>query len=245
MVHPGGKLKVGRRLSFGDLGTCEIVDVIGGGLRKVRFDADVALIMERFGAVPLPPYITRDADETDRDRYQTVYADAGGSVAAPTAGLHFTNSVLDTIRERGVRVEHVTLHVGPGTFKPVTVTDISQHRMHAEYYEVPPETAIALEETRAAGGRIWAVGTTSARVLESCTADGRILAGGGLTDIFIYPPYRFKSVDALITNFHLPGSTLIMLVAALAGLDQTMAAYRAAVDERYRFFSYGDAMVIH
>ncbi len=247
MVHPGGKLKVGRRITFADGCSAEIVDVVGGGLRRVRFAGSVPVraLLERHGIVPLPPYIERPAESGDRERYQTVYAVAPGSVAAPTAGLHFTTGLLDAVRERGAAITEVVLHVGPGTFKPVEVDDPSQHEMHAEWYHVPPAAAVTVNAARAGGGRVWAVGTTAARTLETVAGnDGTIAPGEGWTDLFIYPPYRFRTVDALLTNFHLPRSTLIMLVAAFAGYDATMAAYREAVREGYRLFSYGDAMAV-
>jgi len=245
MVHPGGKLRIGRRVRFGtaEAAEAEIVEVLGGGLRRVRFHRlEGRDVMARWGAVPLPPYIHRAPDAADVERYQTVYARTDGSVAAPTAGLHFTPEILEAVRARGAEVAEVTLHVGPGTFKPVEVDDPAQHVMHAEWYEVPPAAAEAVNRAKANGGRVWAVGTTAARVLE--TAAPAVTAGSGWTDLFIYPPYEFRVVDALLTNFHLPRSTLLMLVAAFAGYDQTMAAYREAVRERYRLYSYGDAMVI-
>ena len=247
MVHPGGKLKRGRTVSFGDDAVAEIVGVVGGGLRRVRFSGarSVTELMRTAGAVPLPPYIERLPDELDRERYQTVYATDDGSVAAPTAGLHFTAAVLAEVERRGVQIADVLLHVGPGTFKPVEVDDPTQHVMHREWYAVPADTADRINRARAAGGRIWAVGTTAARTLETAaTADGTVAAGSGWTDLFIYPPYRFRAVDGLLTNFHLPRSTLIMLVAAFAGVEQTMAAYREAVAQGYRLFSYGDAMAV-
>lgn len=245
MVHPGGKLKVGRRILFPD-GEAEVQAVEGGGLRRLVFTgATPRDLMERHGAVPLPPYIGRPADTEDRVRYQTVYATADGSVAAPTAGLHFTPEVLDAVRDRGAEVVDIVLHVGPGTFKPVEVEDPAQHVMHAEWYEVPEAAAERIAACRAAQGRVWAVGTTAARTLETVARDdGTIRAGSGWTDLFVFPPYRFRGVDVLLTNFHLPRSTLLMLVAAFAGYDTTMAAYRQAVDGGYRLFSYGDAMVI-
>ncbi len=247
MVHPGGKLKTGRRITFDDDCSGEVVGVVGGGLRRIRFIGPVAVrtLMERHGVVPLPPYIDRPAESEDRERYQTVYAAAPGSVAAPTAGLHFTPATLDAVRERGATVSDVVLHVGPGTFKPVEVDDPSQHDMHAEWYRVPQVAAASINAARAAGGRVWAVGTTAARTLETVAGDdGTLTAGDGWTDLFIYPPYRFKAVDALLTNFHLPRSTLLMLVAAFAGYEATMAAYREAVRAGYRLFSYGDAMAV-
>jgi S-adenosylmethionine:tRNA ribosyltransferase-isomerase len=275
MVHPGGKLKVGRKVWFGDAGeagaaggvgdasagppvrrsaagtalSAEIVEVVGGGLRRIRFHgADAATVMERYGAVPLPPYIRRPAEPADGDRYQTVYATVDGSVAAPTAGLHFTPEILAAIRTRGVAVAEIVLHVGPGTFKPVDVADPSRHVMHAEWYQVPPEAAATINAARRAGGAVWAVGTTAARTLETAASSDApragVSAGSGWTDLFIYPPYAFRVVDRLLTNFHLPRSTLLMLVAAFAGHGSTMAAYREAVRERYRLYSYGDAMAI-
>jgi S-adenosylmethionine:tRNA ribosyltransferase-isomerase len=253
MVHPGGKLKAGRTVRFGDDAVAEVVEVVGGGLRRLRFTgASIDALMERHGHVPLPPYIERPDDRDDRERYQTVYARDRGSVAAPTAGLHFTEEVFDAVRERGVTIADVTLHVGPGTFKPVEVEDPADHRMHAEWYAVPSETMGAIRRGKREGRRVWAVGTTAARVLETVAgtagvADEERAAApslSGWTDLFIYPPYEFRVVDALLTNFHLPRSTLIMLVAAFAGYEETMRAYREAVAQRYRLYSYGDAMAV-
>jgi S-adenosylmethionine:tRNA ribosyltransferase-isomerase len=252
MVHPGGKLKVGRSIAFGSDAVAEIMDVVGGGLRRVRFSGrlDANGVMERYGSVPLPPYIARPADDQDRERYQTVYAHQDGSVAAPTAGLHFTLGVLDQIRERGVTVAEVTLHVGPGTFKPVEVEDPSRHVMHAEWYRVPQATAEAINQAKAAGRRVWAVGTTVVRTLETAAERAEraeraaIGAGSGWTDLFIRPPFSFRVVDAMLTNFHLPRSTLLMLVAAFAGYEHAMMAYREAIAREYRLYSYGDAMVV-
>jgi len=246
MVHPGGKLKAGRRVYFGDEATAEIVDVVGGGLRRLRIAGPLSIehVMERFGSVPLPPYITRPPRPEDRLRYQTVYANTDGSVAAPTAGLHFTKELLETVAARGATTVDVLLHVGPGTFKPVEVDNPANHTMHAEWYAVPDATAHAIAEAKTRGRRVWAVGTTVARSLEAAATDGGIRALSGWTDLFIFPPYRFTVVDRLLTNFHLPRSTLIMLVAALGGYEHTMAAYRTAVAERYRLFSYGDAMAV-
>jgi S-adenosylmethionine:tRNA ribosyltransferase-isomerase len=255
MVHPGGKLKAGRRIWVGSEGggaEVEIVGVVGGGLRRVRFRRlDARATMERFGEVPLPPYIQRAPEPGDRERYQTVYARADGSVAAPTAGLHFTPDLLAAVRARGVEIVEVVLHVGPGTFKPVEVSDPRDHVMHAEWYEIGEAAAAAINARRAGGGRAWAVGTTVARVLETAArtaapvlAPGVLGSGAGWTDLFIYPPYRFRAVDALLTNFHLPRSTLLMLVAAFAGYEAVMGAYREAVRERYRLYSYGDAMAV-
>ena len=247
MVHPGGKLKLGRKIRFGHDAVAEVVEVFRGGLRRIRFSgrSDVEQLMDRYGAVPLPPYIERAPTEDDRDRYQTVYARVSGSVAAPTAGLHFTPETLDAIRERGSTIVDVVLHIGPGTFKPVEADDPARHTMHAEWYLVEEKTAEAINRARADGKRVWAVGTTALRTLEAvATPDRRVRAASGWTDLFIYPPYEFSVVDALLTNFHLPRSTLLMLVAAFAGYDNTMAAYRQAVARGYRLFSYGDAMVV-
>ena len=245
MVHPGGKLKRGRTVTFGEEACLEILEVVGGGLRRARLTGlSWGRLMERYGRVPLPPYIDRDPNEEDAVRYQTVYARVDGSVAAPTAGLHFTAPLFDTIRARGVRVVEVILHVGPGTFKPVDADDPSRHVMHAEWYSISQETAKAVNEARVAGKRVWAVGTTVARVLETAVADDMIRATEGWTELFIRPPYRFRTIDRLLTNFHLPRSTLLMLVCALGGFEHVMAAYRAAVAEQYRLYSYGDAMAI-
>ena len=246
LAHPGGKLKVGRKVFFDEDCSAEIVDVLGGGLRRIRFDGqlDAAELMEKYGAVPLPPYITRTPDETDSDRYQTVYAKENGSVAAPTAGLHFTKEILAALEERGVEIVDVLLHVGPGTFKPVREEDPSLHTMHSEWYSVSQETADTVNVAKAAGRRVWAVGTTSARVLETVGSEGVLREDSGWTNLFLLPPYDFKIVDAMITNFHLPKSTLLMLVAALAGHEHIMNAYRDAVTQGYRLYSYGDAMAI-
>lgn len=247
MGHPGGKLKPGRRVTFGDDAAVEIVEVLGGGLRRVRFVGllDAEATLAKYGEVPLPPYITRAPDPADRERYQTIYAAHDGSVAAPTAGLHFTPGVLTRIRDRGAAIVTLDLHVGPGTFKPVEVDDPAAHVMHPEAYAITREAAEEIESRRARGGHVWAVGTTVVRTLETVADDsGRIRAGTGETRAFIRPPYRFKAVDRLVTNFHLPRSTLLMLVCAFGGVDPVLAAYRTAVAEGYRFYSYGDAMVI-
>lgn len=245
--RPGGKLKPGRRVTFGPDSTAEIVAVIGGGMRRVRFIGalDAAATLARYGEVPLPPYIHRAPTSADRERYQTVYAEHDGSVAAPTAGLHFTPALLDAIRGRGTAVVTLDLHVGPGTFKPVEVEDLTGHQMHAESYAVSAEAAETINARRAAGGAVWAVGTTVVRTLETVAgSDGRVAAGAGTTRAFIYPPYTFRAVDRLVTNFHLPRSTLLMLVCAFGGREQVLQAYAEAVRETYRFYSYGDAMVI-
>ena len=247
MVSPGGKLKPGRRVDIAPGFTVEILQVTERRTRIVRLVSDVPIddAIERFGHVPLPPYIQRADAPSDAERYQTVFAREAGSVAAPTAGLHFTPELLDRLTARGVARAEVLLHVGAGTFKPVEVEDPDEHVMHSEWYSVSPDVAELVNERRAAGGRVWAVGTTSVRTLESATGDdGRIRAGSGETSIFLRPPANIRSVDCLLTNFHLPRSTLIMLVAAFAGYDLTMRAYRTAIDAGYRFYSYGDAMAI-
>ena len=247
MGRPGGKLKPGRTVVLGPDSAVEVLEVLDSGLRRIRFTGalDAQATFTKYGDVPLPPYIRRPATAADRARYQTVYATHDGSVAAPTAGLHFTIELLERVRARGTAVASLDLHVGPGTFKPVGVEDIAAHVMHAEAYEVSDEAAALINARRAAGGRVWAVGTTVVRTLETVAdADGRVHAGAGFTDIFIYPPYRARAVDRLITNFHLPHSTLLMLVAALGGYEAVMAAYRDAVREGYRFYSYGDAMAV-
>jgi S-adenosylmethionine:tRNA ribosyltransferase-isomerase len=247
MVQPGAKLKPGRRVTVAPDLAVEILSVTERGTRLVRLHADGEPLaaVERHAHVPLPPYIRRADAADDTTRYQTVYAREPGSVAAPTAGLHFTPELLDRLAAGGVRRVEVTLHVGAGTFKPVEVEDPDAHVMHEEWYEVTPDAADALRDVRAAGGRVWAVGTTSARTLESAAdPDGRVRAEARDTALFIRPGYRFRALDRLVTNFHLPRSTLLMLVAALAGYELTMHAYAEAVREGYRFYSYGDAMVI-
>jgi S-adenosylmethionine:tRNA ribosyltransferase-isomerase len=249
MVRPGGKRGAGRRVTVAPDLAVEVLDVIAERrTRRVRLVADggdAMAAVERHGHVPLPPYIQRADTAADAERYQTVYARESGSVAAPTAGLHFTPEVLGRVAARGVRRADVLLHVGAGTFKPLDVDDPAEHVMHEEWYEVSPESAALANATRAAGGRVWAVGTTSVRTLESAAdAGGCVRPGSGDTALFIRPPYRFRAVDALVTNFHLPKSTLVMLVAALAGYELTMHAYAEAVRERYRFYSYGDAMAV-
>lgn len=246
LVRPGKKLRAGAKLTFGEGKlTAEVTQVLEDGNRLVRFDYDGIFLelLEELGRMPLPPYIKEELQ--DQERYQTVYSRVVGSAAAPTAGLHFTQELLEQLQAMGVRLAWVTLHVGLGTFRPVQVDDVEHHDMHAEYCVIPPETAQVINETKAAGGRVICVGTTSCRTVESyANEDGTVRADGGWTKIFIYPGYRFKVLDGLITNFHLPESTLLMLVSALAGREQIMAAYREAVQERYRFFSFGDAMLI-
>jgi S-adenosylmethionine:tRNA ribosyltransferase-isomerase len=247
LVRPGGKLKPGRRVVVADDLEVEIVDSLPSGNRIVRIvsEAPVAAALARHGHMPLPPYIERTDTEADHDRYQTVYARETGSIAAPTAGLHFTPELLERIEARGVRRVALTLHVGVGTFRPVEVEDPSEHPMHAEWYSVPEATADAINQTRAAGGRVWAVGTTAVRTLETVADEvGRVHAGSGETRLFIRPPYDFRVVDGLVTNFHLPRSTLLMLVSALGGHRRILEAYREAVADRYRFYSYGDAMAV-
>jgi len=247
LVRPGKKCRTGAVLSFGDgLLKGEVVDVVEEGNRLIAFKYDGIFeeVLDRLGEMPLPPYITHKLE--DKNRYQTVYAKYEGSAAAPTAGLHFTKELLHAVEAKGVRLAFVTLHVGLGTFRPVKEEDILQHHMHSEFYEVSGEAARMINETKANGGRVICVGTTSCRTVESAAdGNGRVIAGCGDTEIFIYPGYRFKVLDCLITNFHLPESTLIMLVSALAGREQVLRAYEEAVRERYRFFSFGDAMFIY
>ncbi len=247
LVKPGKKCRPGAKLDFGEgLLKAEVLDVVEDGNRLVQFTFDGIFeeILDRLGQMPLPPYITHELK--DKNRYQTVYAKHEGSAAAPTAGLHFTPQLLQEIRDKGVEIAEVTLHVGLGTFRPVKVEDVTNHHMHSEFYQIDEETADKINRCREAGGRIISVGTTSTRTLETAAApDGSLKACSGWTDIFIYPGYEFKVVDALITNFHLPESTLVMLVSALAGKEHILSAYEEAVRERYRFFSFGDAMLIH
>ena len=249
LVRPGKRAKVGSSFDFGGILKATVTDVVDGGNRVVRFDYDtekyktVYEVLDAIGNMPLPPYITKKLE--NKSDYQTVYAKEEGSAAAPTAGLHFTDELLAKIKAKGVGYGEVTLHVGLGTFRPVKVDKIEEHLMHGEYFHITDEVAREINERRAKGGRIIAVGTTSCRVLESVsTPDGKVHAIDGETSIFIYPGYKFKAVDALITNFHLPESTLIMLVSALAGKELVMNAYETAVKEEYRFFSFGDAMLI-
>lgn len=246
LCKPGKKAKVGTKFSFGNgILRATVVDVKDDGNRIVDFDCEENFFttLDKIGQMPLPPYIT--AELKDKERYQTVYSHELGSAAAPTAGLHFTTELMDRIKAKGVKIAYVTLHVGLGTFRPVKVDDVTKHKMHSEHYEVPEETAKLINETKKNGGRVIAVGTTSCRTLESVTAMyGEIKPCEGFTDIFIYPGFEFKVLDGLITNFHLPESTLIMLVSAFAGYDFIMNAYKEAVKEKYRFFSFGDAMFI-
>ena len=246
LVKPGKKARPGMRLSFGDgLLHAEVQEVVDEGNRLIRFEYEGIFeeILDQLGQMPLPPYITHQLK--DKNRYQTVYAKYEGSAAAPTAGLHFTEELLEQIRAKGVKIARVTLHVGLGTFRPVKVEDVTEHHMHTEFYHVSEEAADIINETKKQGGRVICVGTTSCRTIESAADDqGIVHATEGDTDIFIYPGYQFKVLDCLITNFHLPESTLLMLVSALAGKENIMAAYREAVEMRYRFFSFGDAMFI-
>lgn len=246
LVKPGKKAKPGTKISFGEgLLVGEVLDVVEEGNRLIRFSYEGIFeeILDQLGQMPLPPYITHQLK--DKNRYQTVYAKHDGSAAAPTAGLHFTPELLAQIEEKGIKIATVTLHVGLGTFRPVKVDDVTNHHMHSEFYIVEEAQAKLINDTKAAGGKVISVGTTSCRTLESATDEKGILqAGSGWTDIFIYPGYDFKIIDHLITNFHLPESTLLMLVSALAGKENIMKAYKTAVDEKYRFFSFGDAMFI-
>lgn len=246
LVRPGKKAKPGTRFSFGNGRLrAEIIETVEGGNRIAKFECEGNFFtaLEDIGQMPLPPYITKKLE--DKERYQTVYSHELGSAAAPTAGLHFTNEMLDDLRARGINTAFVTLHVGLGTFRPVKEDDVLKHKMHSEHYYLPKETAELIKKTKAEGGRVIAVGTTSCRTLESVgTFFGDMDEHEGYTDIFIYPGYKFKVIDGLITNFHLPESTLIMLVSAFMGYEHTMNAYKIAVEEKYRFFSFGDAMLI-
>ncbi len=243
MLRTSHTPRPGQKIRFGDLADATMIER-QGEFFLLEFGDDVAGVLERSGEVPLPPYIERRAESDDEARYQTVYARVPGAVAAPTAGLHFDEHLLQRLGEAGVRFAYVTLHVGAGTFQPVRVECVEQHVMHGERYEIPAETARAVAETRAAGGRIIAVGTTSLRALESAAHSGTLISGAGETRLFIRPGYVFNVVDRLLTNFHLPRSTLLMLTCAFAGTEHVQRAYRHAVDSRYRFFSYGDAMLI-
>lgn len=248
LTRPGKKTRVGQRILYPEGLTGEVEDVLEDGVRVIRFTYDGVFteLLDRIGLMPLPPYIRRRAEDRDKDRYQTVYARENGSAAAPTAGLHFTPELLEEIERKGVKIVRVLLHVGLGTFRPVKEDDILSHRMHSEYIRVEKEAADAVNEVKRSGGRVFAVGTTGVRTLESVTGeDGVVMPFEGETGLFLYPGKPFHAVDGLITNFHLPESTLIMLVAAFAGYGNTMNAYREAVKERYRFFSFGDAMLIY
>ncbi|WP_283607483.1 tRNA preQ1(34) S-adenosylmethionine ribosyltransferase-isomerase QueA [Faecalispora anaeroviscerum] len=246
LAGPGKRAKPGSRFTFGDgLMTAEVLEIIEGGNRLVKFSyqGNFYAVLDQIGQMPLPPYIKKKLE--DQERYQTVYSREVGSAAAPTAGLHFTKELLEKIREKGIKIGYVTLHVGLGTFRPVSADKITDHKMHSEHYWLPQETADLINETKKTGGRVISVGTTSCRTLESVAKkEGCIKESGGFTDIFIYPGFQFEVLDGLITNFHLPESTLIMLVSALAGREHVLNAYRIAVQEKYRFFSFGDAMLI-
>ena len=244
LVKPGKRARPGMTITFGDELGCEIVDTTDFGGRVVRFSFDglFETILDMLGETPLPPYIHERL--SDSERYQTVYATQRGSAAAPTAGLHFTPPLLERIAAKGIHLAYVTLHVGLGTFRPVSAENITDHVMHREFYTIPEATARIVNETRARGNRVIAVGTTSVRTLETVGQSGEVQAGSGYTNIFIYPGYRFRIVDGLITNFHLPESTLLMLVSAFAGREQVLGAYETAIKEEYRFFSFGDAMLI-
>ena len=249
MVRPGKRLHVGDRVSFADDGSlsAEIIEHGEGGTRIVQFEyeGDFLNLLDHIGKIPLPPYIERESDEEDKERYQTVYCREEGSVAAPTAGLHFTEELIEKVKVKGVKIAFVTLHVGIGTFRPVKCDIIEEHKMHFEEYEIDEENAAIINNTKKAGGRIISVGTTSTRTVESAaSADGTVIAGRGNTDIFIYPGYYFKVIDSLVTNFHLPKSTLLMLISALYNRENILHVYREAVEQKYRFFSYGDAMLI-
>lgn len=246
LVKPGKKAKPGTEIIFGDgLLAGKILDTVEDGNRLIQFSYQGIFeeILDQLGQMPLPPYITHQLK--DKNRYQTVYAKHEGSAAAPTAGLHFTESLLKQVEEKGVSIARVTLHVGLGTFRPVKVENVLDHHMHSEFYRIEPEAAEKINRAKSGGGRVICVGTTSCRTIESAARDdGKVPAASGWTDIFIYPGYRFKVLDGLITNFHLPESTLVMLVSALAGREQVLSAYQEAIDERYRFFSFGDAMLV-
>ncbi len=247
LVKPAKKISIGDRVSFGNndlIATCVNIGEQGARTFSFEYEGIFLEVLEKLGTMPLPPYITETLD--DSERYQTVYAKHHGSAAAPTAGLHFTDELLEQLKEKGIQIVYITLHVGLGTFRPVQVDQIEEHTMHSEYYHVSEETACTLQQVKRNNGRIIAVGTTSTRTLESCVKenDGKFVESSGWTDIFIYPPYDYQAIDGMITNFHLPKSTLIMLVSAFTSNEQTMRAYNEAVTEEYRFFSFGDAMCI-
>ncbi len=246
LTRPGKKAKIGARFTFGDgLLSGEVVDIVEEGNRLIKFECEENFytVLDKIGHMPLPPYIKEN--NSDKERYQTVYSKETGSAAAPTAGLHFTNELIDRLKNKGVKIGFVTLHVGLGTFRPVSAEVITEHKMHSEHYYMPKETADLINRTKENGGRVISVGTTSCRTIESVAkTNGTVCESEGDTDIFIYPGYKFKCIDALITNFHLPESTLLMLVSALAGKENVLNAYNVAVSEKYRFFSFGDAMFI-
>lgn len=247
LVNPARKVRIGNKIVFDDDLICDVVDNTLSGGRIVEFSSNgnIYHILDKIGKVPLPPYIKRSPEEIDKEYYQTVYAQKPGAVAAPTAGLHFTNKLLDRIKQDGVNIAQITLHIGLGTFRPVQVDDISRHRMDSEYYEVESESAKLINQTKEIGGSIFAIGTTTVRVLETLADNhGYIRPARGWTDKFIYPPYDFKITHKLITNFHLPGSTLLMLVSAFSSLDIIKKAYNEAISKKYQFYSYGDAMLI-
>jgi len=247
LVKPARKVRVGNRLSIGDELVCDVIDntVSGGRVVRFRYEGDFFEIVERLGQSPLPPYVKREPEPIDKTRYQTVYARVRGAVAAPTAGLHFTEEILQKLRDKGVKIVPIVLHLGLGSFRPVMVEDLSRHKMDSEYYEISEQAAETINQTIKEGGKVVAVGTSVVRALETqVTSEGLVKPEKGWTDKFIYPPYDFKIVDRLITNFHLPGSTLLMLVCAFADRDFIFKAYRRAIKEKYRFYSYGDAMLI-
>jgi len=249
LVKPARKVRVGNRIQITDDLGCDVIDNTTSGGRVVRFDyngQEFFDLLTKVGRSPLPPYIKREAEELDKEKYQTVYAKKIGAVAAPTAGLHFTEELINKLKEKGVKIIPITLHVGLGTFRPIQVEDLSRHQMDSEYYEITKESEEAINEVKKKGGRIVAVGTTTVRVLETAaTVDGFVKANSGWTDKFIYPPYNFKIADALITNFHVSGSTLFLLTCAFANRDTMMEAYQDAIKKKYRFHSYGDAMFIY
>lgn len=247
LVKPARKVRVGNRLSVNDKLFCDVIDntVSGGRVVRFNYDGDFFDIVDKIGQSPLPPYIDREPEPSDKKRYQTVFAKVRGAVAAPTAGLHFTEPLLKKIEQKGVKIVPVVLHLGLGSFRPVVVEDLSRHKMDSEYYEVYPETAKAINQAKKEGGRVFVVGTSTTRALETAvTSEGLAKPARGWTDKFIYPPYDFKIVDCLLTNFHLPSSTLLMLTCAFGGRDFVLKSYRKAIREKYRFYSYGDAMLI-
>ncbi|KAA3658022.1 MAG: tRNA preQ1(34) S-adenosylmethionine ribosyltransferase-isomerase QueA [Calditrichaeota bacterium] len=247
LVKPARKVRVGNRLSIGSELMCDVIDntVSGGRVVRFNFDGDFFEIIDRIGRSPLPPYVDRDPEPMDKERYQTVYARVRGAVAAPTAGLHFTSELLDALQKKGVKVVPIVLHLGLGSFRPVIVEDLGRHKMDSEFYEISQESADTINETMKNGGKITAVGTSVVRALETqVTSEGWVKPDTGWTDKFIYPPYNFKIVDRLVTNFHLPASTLLMLISAFAGHDLVFKAYKEAIENKFRFYSYGDAMLI-